>query len=87
MSEEKLSRIAERKHNIMTIHGTHTLFPAPAPIGKFDFIVKPYPQTNKCPFIIVSRCHSTAELSEPTARAFGNYILKQCDRVKASEQE
>ncbi len=80
MSEEKLSRIAERSCNIMTIHGIDTFYPDP-PTGMFDFIVNSH--RDKCPFIILSRCHNTAYLSEPTARAFGNYILKQCDKIKA----
>ena len=84
MSEEKLSYIAERKHNIMTVHGFHTLHPDP-PIGKFDFIVKSNPTLQKYTFFLMSRCYDTAELSEPTARAFANFILKQCDRVKAGK--
>jgi len=86
MSDEKLSKIAGRWHNMMTIHGIDAFFPAPAPIGKFDFIVKQHPEMSKCPFIIMTRCHNTAELSEPTARALGNYILKQCDRVRGLKE-
>ena len=82
MSESRPSYIAERRKDIMTIHGYDTFFPYPPPEGMFDFIVKSN-HLEKCPFLIIARCHSTAELSEPTARAFANYILKQCDRIKA----
>ena len=85
MSEQKRSKIMERADTIMTIHGIHTLFPEPAPIGMFDFMVKSCPQIHICPFVLTSRCHNTAELTEPTARAFANYILKQCDRVKLAK--
>ena len=82
MSDQKRSKITTRQPGIMTIHGIHTLFPSPAPIGKFDFITKSCVSIHLCPFILTSRCYSTAELTVATARAFANHILNECDKVE-----
>lgn len=81
MSDQRRSRIDERNSTCMTIEGYDSGFPVPRRAA-FDFIVV-HPDIKPCPFVLISRCYSQAELTEPTARAFANYILKQCDKVKA----
>lgn len=81
MSNEQRSKIEERKAGIMTIEGYDTFYLEPKR-AVFDFVVKSRPDLRLCPFILESRCHDLAELTEATARAFANYILKQCDKIK-----
>jgi len=88
MGEEKSSRIVERNAHMMTIRGIDTFPSCLNPcVSLVDFIVKPCPESCKLPFMLTVRCSTKTEISEPSARAFANYILKQCDIVKKRKGE
>ena len=75
---EKTSKVKlYRDTGLMEVTGHNDLSEE---VGKLDFFPKHYGGLSKCPFILLSRLNTRFCITEKTARAFANYILKLCDK-------
>ncbi|KKN77262.1 hypothetical protein LCGC14_0362400 [marine sediment metagenome] len=82
--EDKPSRISERKCNVVAIMGYDT-FHTTETVGRIEFYTKGCVSIQVNPFFMRSSLGNTIELSEKTARAFANEILRRCDMVKKAK--
>lgn len=77
----KASRVTKKKGDHIIIHGAPQNHPTNE-IARLDFYRYGLSVNVKCPFILHLGILSSIGLTEKTARAFGNHILSECDKVK-----
>ncbi len=80
-----ISRITKKKHDHIIIHGAPQGHPT-SELARLEFHRYGHLASAKCPFILHLGILSSIGLTEKTARAFANHILRQCDEVKKNKQ-